>query len=159
MTIVIVQAMGKDDTLVASSNAKLVEIGASAPNFTLSDLSGKAVDLSDYKGRKVMLNFWATWCGPCKAEMPAMQELYTKMNGEIEILAVNMDPKNDVAGYVAEHGLTFPVLLDESEQVSKAYSIFSIPTSFFIDEQGIIRQKHNGSMTLEQMEEYVHKLK
>ncbi|WP_404333015.1 redoxin domain-containing protein [Mesobacillus maritimus] len=153
------QAMGNEDqnTNVATQEAitATVEVAGQAPNFTLSTLKGKEVKLSDFKGRKVMINFWATWCPPCKAEMPAMQQLYDHANGYMDILAINIDPKNDVSGFVRENQLTFPILLDESGKVNEDYSIISIPTTFLINEEGMIEKKHIGAMTLEQMEEFI----
>ncbi|MGM0901004.1 MAG: redoxin domain-containing protein [Bacillota bacterium] len=157
--VALLQAMSNEDqnTNVATQEAitATVEVAGQAPNFTLSTLEGKEVKLSDFKGRKVMINFWATWCPPCKAEMPAMQQLYDHANSYMDILAINIDPKNDVAGFVRENQLTFPILLDESGKVNEDYSIISIPTTFLINEEGMIEKKHIGAMTLEQMEEFI----
>lgn len=137
------------------TTSSAADIGTAAPAFTLKDLNGKEVGLEDFKGKKVMLNFWATWCPPCKAEMPAMQKLYETKSNEIEILAINLDPQNKVADFVSENGLSFPILLDQSGGTQQSYSILSIPTTFIIDENGVIQKKHVGSMTLEQMEEII----
>jgi len=131
------------------------EVTQQAPDFTLSTIDGKEVKLSNLRGRKVMINFWATWCPPCKAEMPAMQQLYNQANGLMEILGINIDPKNDVEGFVRENQLTFPILLDKTGRVNEDYSILSIPTTLLINEEGMIEKKHIGAMTLEQMEEFV----
>lgn len=149
--VAMVQAMGKEDQETSSQKIGL-EVGNTPPDFELKTLSGDTVKLSDYKGKKVMLNFWATWCPPCKAEMPDMQKFYEGNKDRVEILAVNMDTTNDVAGFVKEYGLTFPILLDEENEVNKDYGIVSIPTTFFIDEDGVIKQKITGSMQLEDME-------
>ncbi|MBY0120524.1 redoxin domain-containing protein [Bacillus sp. S/N-304-OC-R1] len=152
MAIVIVQAQGKED----SNNEQVpgIRVGLKAPDFELKDLDGKAVRLSDFKGKKVMLNFWATWCPPCKAEMPAMQKFFEESGDEIVILAVNIDPENNVAGFVKQMGVQFPVLLDKNEQVNSKYKILSIPTTFFIDENGIIKHKHLSVMTIDMMRKY-----
>jgi peroxiredoxin len=131
------------------------ETGNQAPPFSLVNMEGKQVKLEDYKGKKVMLNFWATWCPPCKAEMPAMQQLYEKSGSSYEILAINIDPENDVGGFVNEYELTFPILLDKTGAVNSEYGIISIPTTFLIDENGKMQKKHIGMMTLEQMEEFM----
>lgn len=153
------QAMGNDlpETSVGAEEATIAiaEVAEQAPDFTLTSLEGQEVKLSDFKGRKVMLNFWATWCPPCKAEMPAMQQLYDQANGYIEILAINIDPQNDVAGFVRENELTFPILLDKTGKVNENYSIISIPTTILINEKGGIVKKQIGAMTLEQMEEFM----
>ncbi|WP_174733411.1 redoxin domain-containing protein [Mesobacillus harenae] len=159
-SVAIVQAMEESDqNAVIASKPISAAVGEEAPDFTLKDLKGKEVTLSEFKGKKVMINFWATWCPPCKAEMPAMQELYSKTGGELEIIAVNLDSKNNVAGFADENELTFPILLDEQDSVNQVYSVISIPTSYFLNEQGIIIAKHIGSMTYEQLEEYVNKIK
>ena len=100
-----------------------------------------------------MLNFWATWCPPCKEEMPAMEQFYKENSKEVEILAVNLDPQNNVKSFVKDNELTFPILLDQDGAIQQTYSIISIPTTFIIDEQGLILKKHIGSMTYEQMQE------
>lgn len=152
------QAVTKEPAPAAVTATKISEgaaIDSSAPEFTLKNLNGEEVSLKDYKGKKVMLNFWATWCPPCKAEMPAMQQLYSQKPADLEILAINLDPQNDVSGFVNSNGLDFPVLLDQSGSTQQLYSIISIPTTFLIDEKGVIKKKHIGSMTFEQMEEII----
>lgn len=151
--VAMVNAMGNEETILENQKTGL-EVGNKAPDFELKTLSGGTSKLSDYKGKKVMLNFWATWCPPCKAEMPAMQKFYEANKDNVEILAVNMDTQNDVAGFIKEKGITFPILLDEKNEVNQNYQILSIPTTFFIDEQGIITHKFIGSMKEEDMEKY-----
>ncbi|MGD6858264.1 TlpA disulfide reductase family protein [Bacillus infantis] len=128
-----------------------IEPGNKAPDFTLTDIEGKTVSLSDYKGKRVFLNFWASWCPPCKAEMPDMQELYEeKAIGDFEILAVNMTfiekNKGDEMDFVKDNGLTFPIPLDVKGQVMGEYEIMAYPTSFFIDSDGIIRSRVMGAV-------------
>lgn len=129
---------------------------AIAPDFTLETLEGEKLSLSDFKGQKVLLNFWATWCPPCRAEMPHMQSFYEKNKDEnITVVAVNLtsgDNRDKLAPFINEYGLTFPILLDESGDIGKQYQAFTIPTSYFIDEQGNIVQKIVGPMDEEFME-------
>jgi peroxiredoxin len=148
--VAMVHAIGKEDAQSGSKTG--LEVGNTPPDFKLNTLSGETVKLSDYKGKKVMLNFWATWCPPCKAEMPEMQKFYETNKDKVEILAVNIDTQNDVKGFVENAGLTFPILLDEKNEVNKDYQIVSIPTTFFINEKGVITQKFIGQMKLEDME-------
>ncbi|MBA4538575.1 TlpA family protein disulfide reductase [Bacillus aquiflavi] len=152
LTTVIVQAMEREPKTG-------IQIGDKAPDFELKTLTGETVKLSDYKGKKVILNFWATWCPPCRAEMPDMQKFYEKMGTDEVILAVNLDPGADVQGFMTEMGATFPVLLDEEESVMKTYKILSIPTTFFIDSEGVIRQKYTGAMSLQMMKKSMNDLK
>ena len=106
-------------------------------------------------GKKVMLNFWATWCAPCKEEMPDMEEFYQQNGKEIEILAVNIDPQFNVQQFVTEFGITFPILLDDKDEVNTMYQLLTIPTTYFIDEKGIIRHKYLTTMTQDIMKEYM----
>ncbi|WP_226641808.1 redoxin domain-containing protein [Mesobacillus subterraneus] len=144
-----------DEPLAIEASKATTGIGAgmAAPNFTLKNLAGEEVSLKDYRGKKVMLNFWATWCPPCKEEMPAMEKFYKENSKEVEILAVNLDPQNNVKGFVEENGLTFPILLDKEGRTQQTYSVISIPTSLIIDEHGLIIKKQIGSLTFEQMQE------
>jgi thiol-disulfide isomerase/thioredoxin len=116
------------------------------------------IRLSDLKGKKTMVNFWTTWCPPCKAEMPDMQKFYTEEGNQIKILAVNIDTDYDVAGFVKEMKINFPILLDNDEKVMKQYRILTIPTTFFIDENGTIQNKFIGAMSIDKMRELTQEL-
>lgn len=155
MTVAIVQAMDKEGK---TDNLPGIGVGETAPDFELSNLYGEKVKLSDFRGKKIVLNFWATWCPPCKEEMPEMEKFYQKTNGDVVILAVNIDPQYDVKKFVTEMGSTFPVLLDEKDKVNSLYRVLTIPTTFFIDEQGIIRHKFLSAMKLEVMEQYTDEM-
>ncbi|MFG6113568.1 redoxin domain-containing protein [Halobacillus sp. MO56] len=130
-----------------------LEKGQKAPDFELKTMEGETVKLSDYRGKKVMLNFWATWCPPCRAEMPDMQKFYE--NEDIEILAINLtqteSSRDDVGKFVDEFGLTFPVLMDENIAVANQYQIKPIPTSYFIDSKGYIQYVALGAMNYDLM--------
>ncbi|MBS4189411.1 TlpA family protein disulfide reductase [Bacillus sp. FJAT-49705] len=155
MTVAIVQAMEKEEPKPKNDDRLSgLSVGLKAPDFELKNLKGETVKLSDYKGQKVMLNFWATWCPPCKAEMPDMQKFYTESGDNIAILAINIDPEYDVAGFAKELGLDFTILLDDQDKVNTVYKILTIPTTFFIDENGIITHKHLSSMSIETMRKY-----
>jgi peroxiredoxin len=130
-----------------------LEIGNQAPDFQLTTLNGEEIALSDYRGSKVMINFWATWCPPCRAEMPDMEKFY--QNTDIEILAVNLTETeqntDQVQQFADEYELTFPILLDEVIEVATIYAIQPVPTSFIIDSEGIIQFKTFGPLTYDQM--------
>jgi peroxiredoxin len=148
-----------DSARQASGQAYGLEPKDAAPPFTLSDTNGKSVQLSDFKGKKVILNFWATWCPPCQKEMPDMQAFYEKYGNDVQLLAVNLTSsegsKKAVSKFLKEKQFTFRVLLDDQDTVgSKKYRVSTIPTSYFIDEQGKIVQRVNGPMTLKQMETF-----
>ena len=131
--------------------------GNKAIDFTLKNLDGKEISLSDYKGKKVLLNFWATWCKPCKKEMPDMEKLHQD-NPDIVVLAVNIDSENNVEEFINNLKLTFPTVLDVEGDVNKTYKVVSIPTSFFINENGVIKEKIVGSMEFKQMEENIENM-
>ena len=109
-----------------------------APAFTLLNLEGDEVALSDYLGKYVMLNFWATWCGPCRIEMPSMQVLYEKLDKDkFELLAIDLqESQRTVQKFIDGEGFTFPVLLDTSSKVGSDYGARSIPTTYLIDPEG-----------------------
>ncbi|MED0902319.1 thiol:disulfide interchange protein [Bacillus cereus] len=142
-----------------------IEIGKSAPDFELTKLDGAKVKLSDLKGKKVILNFWATWCGPCQQEMPDMEAFYKEHKENVEILAINYTPsekgggEEKVRNFAKEKEITFPILLDKNIDVTTAYKVITIPTSYFIDTKGVIQDKFIGPMTQKEMEKRVAKLK
>ena len=118
-----------------------------APAFTLSDISGKKVSLSDFKGKVILLNFWATWCGPCTAEMPSFNRLYAAFkNDGFVVLAVSIDSsEKPVQSFVSAKGITFPVLMDpDKEAYFDLYAVFALPTSFLIDRKGMVVEKILG---------------
>lgn len=122
------------------------KIGDKAPNFRLAAPDGKLVALSDFRGRPVLLNFWATWCVPCRAEMPMFEEIYRQEStAGFTVLAVNLaEPPAPVVEFSKELRLTFPLLLDQDRSVAAQYKVFGLPASFFIDGQGSIRSVKLG---------------
>ena len=118
--------------------------GFLAPDFNLQTLNGESLRLSDFRGQPVLINLWASWCPPCRAEMPAMQSVYETYKDQgfviLAVNATNQDSKADAAAFVAEYQLTFPVLLDINGEVSQAYQLRSLPTSFFVNREGIITE-------------------
>jgi cytochrome c biogenesis protein CcmG/thiol:disulfide interchange protein DsbE len=126
------------------SNGFAPQEGFSAPDFTLKTTTGEIYTLSDLKGQAVLVNLWATWCPPCRAEMPAMQRIYEEYQEQgLVILAVNMtyqDAPLDIMPFVNEYRLTFPILLDETGKVAHLYQLPSLPSSYFINRAGIITE-------------------
>lgn len=118
--------------------------GFLAPDFTLNTTEGEIITLSELRGQAVLVNLWATWCPPCRTEMPAMQKMYDeyKEYGFV-VLAVNLTYQDDpsaIVPFTQEYGLTFPILLDETGVVAEKYELRSLPSSFFIDHNGIIQE-------------------
>lgn len=131
-----------------------------AEDFTLVDLEGNKVSLSDFKGKKIFLNFWATWCPPCKAEMPEIEKVYQETkDSDLVILAVEIgEPLDKVKTFINKNNYNFKVLLDLDQSVATTYGILAIPTSYFIDEEGNVVSKRVGGMNYEEMKEYIAKL-
>ncbi|EEL05057.1 AhpC/TSA [Bacillus mycoides DSM 2048] len=171
------EQFGKEDQVMQEKPAKSeaamkeifarngIEIGKSAPDFELAKIDGTNVKLSNLKGKKVILNFWATWCGPCQQEMPDMEAFYKEHKENVEILAINYTPsekgggEEKVRNFAKEKGITFPILLDKNIDVTTAYKVITIPTSYFIDTEGVIQDKFIGPMTQKEMEKRIAKLK
>ncbi|MEC9489364.1 MAG: TlpA disulfide reductase family protein [Halanaerobiales bacterium] len=128
------------------------EIGMQAPDFTLTNMNDQEVNLSDYRGRKVFLNFWASWCPPCRQEMPDIQKLHEEYGDEVVILAVNVgESKSTAANFMMENGLDFTVLLDTNKSTAQNYLVRGIPTSYFLDQNGIIQEKVVGAISYQRM--------
>jgi peroxiredoxin len=141
-----------------------IDAGNLAPDFELTTLDGKKLKLSDYKGKKVILNFWATWCPPCKAEVPDMVKFYSSYKDkDIVILGVNLTQsekdQRSVRDFVNSYGITYPVPLDMESTVAEVYRVTAIPTSYIIDTNGIISEKVVGPMDFEAMKSMVARIK
>ncbi len=137
-----------------SELAPAPEIGRLAPDFTLVDLEGNSVTLSDFRGKTVFVNFWATWCPPCRAEMPEIEAVYQeyKDKGVVVIGVDILEPEDVVRQFVEQGGYSWIFILDATGAVSDDYRITAIPTSFFIDKDGIIQVVNIGAMTKRAME-------
>lgn len=142
------------------SKEAFAKVGEAAPNFELPTLDGHKAKLSDYKGKIVILNFWATWCPPCQAEMPHMQNFYEENHQKgIEIVAINLTSSDrgldKVKEFVNKHHITFPILLDEEGTVENIYDTIAIPTTYIIDQEGFITEKITGPVDEERLENLI----
>jgi len=129
--------------------------GHVAPDFEVVDLNGNAFKLSDLKGKPVLLNFWATWCPPCKSELPDFERFFEKYGKQVHIVAVNLTlsekSKDAVKKFVKQQGLTFPVYLDAEGSVAEMYLVRYIPTSYILDEDLVVKDMHVGPLKFEDM--------
>jgi peroxiredoxin len=132
--------------VLMAGTAFAADAGGPAPSFTLAALTGQQAALSQYKGQVIMVNFWATWCGPCQQEMPLLDQMYKKYKpAGFTLIGVNVDKEAPaVKDLMARKPVSFPVLLDPANQVSKAYHVDEMPSSVLIDRKGEIRYIHRG---------------
>ncbi|SDL64994.1 Peroxiredoxin [Sediminibacillus halophilus] len=150
----LVSNFNKDKTVIG--------VGAEAPNFKLERLNGEGgeVSLDDLKGKGVMLNFWATYCGPCKDEMPYMESLYPEYKEKgVEILAVSLDSNDLVVNrFVDKYELSFPIVRDNGGQVLELYDVGELPSTLFINADGEVVDKVSGALTLDRLEGYLQNI-
>lgn len=139
-----------------------LELGQAAPEFGLKLLTGGEAALSQFKGRPVLVNFWATWCKPCRREMPEIIAAYeAHRTHDLEVLAVNLSDQEkmkDVRKFVAEMALPFPVLLDEKGKTRERYRLITVPTSIFIDTDGIVREINAGPISAKALKDGLAKV-
>lgn len=123
-------------------------VGSPAPLFTLKDIDGKEVSLNDFKGKVILVNFWATWCKPCQEEMDDLESAYKKNNDKgLVILGVDVrEEKKDVLEFLKRYKVSYPILMDFDGKVVKDYQVMGVPTTYFIDRDGIIRDRIFGGM-------------
>jgi len=134
-------------------------VAAPAPDFELETVDGESIRLSDLRGKVVAVNFWATWCSPCRLEMPDLQARADAYGDRLAVLGVNFDETPaEVKAFRDEVGVRFPLLLDPGAAVQRLYRVVGYPTTYFIDPEGIIRFQHLGLMSAEQMDNYLEQL-
>jgi len=144
-------------SIIQASEAALdVEVGEPVPDFRLDTPDGGALQLSDYLGQAVVLNFWATWCGPCRAEMPELQGIHDQYgaSGLLTVIGVDeMESEDSVRSFVDELDLTFPMALDRRGEVAETFGLIGLPGTFFIDADGILRARVLGQLHGELLED------
>lgn len=132
--------------IAACGQGPVARVGKPAPDFDTIDMKGDIWSLSKHKGQVVFVNFWATWCAPCREEMPSMQRLYAKLpKDKFKMIALyNRDNSAVVKDFVAKLGITIPILDDENNIIGQRYGLTGLPETFIIDKQGVIREKFIG---------------
>ncbi|EMI12114.1 thiol-disulfide oxidoreductase [Bacillus stratosphericus LAMA 585] len=138
-----------------------IKEGSIAPNFVLQSVDGERIELKDLKGKGIFLNFWGTWCGPCKQEFPYMANQYEVFKDRgVEIVAVNVGESNiAVKNFMDAYGVNFPVAMDKDRQVTEAYDITPLPTTFLINPEGKVIKVIKGTMTERNVYEYMNLIK
>jgi thiol-disulfide isomerase/thioredoxin len=167
VTILIIELSVKKTTLQASNTLieqqnKQENIGLNrgnkAPNFMLNTLGSEPYTLWKYEGKAIILNFWATWCPPCREEMPLLQNIHTQ-NPDLVVIGVNLQEDNEmIQSFANELKLTFPLLLDPDATIKKLYQIRAQPTTYFIDKNLIIREKRSGQLIEDEMPTHLAKI-
>lgn len=164
------QRLEQDQRLTGSnyevdlSEKQVLEKGETAPDFELTTLDGETVRLSDFKGQKVVLNFWATWCPPCKVEMPHFQEYEEKHAAKenVVLLAANLTYKEKnvdlVESFVNSRDITFPILMMDNDRLVRTYEVLTMPSTFFIDTDGKLQRQMTGAIDLKQLKAFVKEL-
>jgi peroxiredoxin len=140
-----------------------IQKGNLAPDFELVTTEGKHIKLSELRGKRLILNMWATWCPPCKAEVPELERFYEDNHKDgLEILAVDLTEseksKEDVTAFIRDYKITYPVVLDERGEVARKYQVTSIPTTYVINTAGIIQQKYIGPLNYKSLKEIFDKM-
>lgn len=132
------------ETSSTSSEISAPQVGFLAPDFTLNGMDGKPYTLSEFRGKAVLINLWATWCPPCRAEMPAIENIYQEFKDQgFIVLAINATNQDDVSAirpFLNQYNVTLPILIDETGNVSTAYKLQSLPSSYFIDRKGVVQE-------------------
>lgn len=151
--------IGGGDSGIRVDKSVVPSVGSIAPDFELESLSRERIHLSQYKGKPVLINFWATWCTPCKLEMPAIEARYDENRNGFTVLAINFDePKEKVQTFVQDLGLTFMVLLDPGGKIQNLYHVRGYPSTYLVDWDGVIQVEHIGLMTGNQLDGYLAKV-
>ncbi len=123
------------------------QAGHLAPDFTLTMEDGEQIALSDFRGTPVVLNFWATWCGPCRAEMPAFESIWRESDGQVQFIGVNVqESAAQVSAFATGLGISYPLPLDPNAAIARVYRVRAFPTTLFIDEQGVIQEMILGQV-------------
>ena len=135
----------------------------SQQDFTVTDAQGNYIRLSDYSGKPVVINFWATWCGPCISELPSFDMLYKEYGEDINFLMINMtdsnrDTFNTVGKYISENGYSFPVFYDTQASAAKAFNVYSIPHTVFIRSDGTVEKTYVGAISEETIRTHIEKI-
>lgn len=152
-----------DEETLQSDNESVSISESHADDFTVFTADGTEVNLSDYFGKPVVVNFWASWCGPCKSELPAFEKLYVEMGSDVAFMMVNLtdnyqETLKSAESYIEKQGYTFPVFYDMNSDAANTYFVYSIPYTLFIDENGVLVDSYIGAMSENMLRNYIAKI-
>ena len=149
---------GGNQPLTAQRERQIPQSGQKFPDFTLESLDGEKITLSELANQPIVINFWATWCDPCKEEMPLFEAVYSENSG-IVVLGINYnEPANIIRRFVQERGITFPILLDADGKLAERFQVFGFPTTYFIDRDGILRGIYVGQLNEQLILSYLEEI-
>lgn len=149
---------GGNQPLTAQRERQIPQSGQKFPDFTLESLDGEKITLSELANQPIVINFWATWCDPCKEEMPLFEAVYSENSG-IVVLGINYnEPANIIRRFVEERGITFPILLDADGKLAERFQVFGFPTTYFIDRDGILRGIYVGQLNEQLILSYLEEI-
>lgn len=151
------------DQIISENNERTGnKIGDLAPNVRLPNLQDESVSLADYRGKIVLVNFWASWCPPCQEELPDLQRIYEEYEGQVIVLAINLTKAeatvDDVRAFVEESDVTFPIVLDHAGDAMNAYRIVAYPSTYVVDEAGVIRERFLGAVSYDTLVDTIGKM-
>ncbi len=159
--LIMVVLIGATGVIMAKKHTTSPEVGFIAPNFTLTTMQGKKLTLSQFRGKPVYINFFASWCPPCQFETPDVEKMYKQYGHKITFIGVNLtfnDSVPKLKQFVKKYGVTYPVMLDSKGSVTQMYNVMAIPTSIFVEPNGVIQTRYEGAMIAQQMQTYFTKL-
>jgi peroxiredoxin len=159
MGFLVVQSSGRSTEGIRAFRDAAPARGLPIADFELVSLTGETVKLSQFRGRPVIINFWGTWCPPCRNEMPLLQSVYEAHQPDLVILAVNVDDSvANIEQFVEEMDLTFTILLDENNSVRSQFQVIGFPTTYFVDREGVLREQFIGELNQQRIDEYIAKI-
>ncbi len=153
------QAVKPSTDLISDLRSSLPSKGMQLADFELKDLGGQAVHLSQFKGHPIVVNFWASWCTPCKNEMPLLQSMHENQGDDLIVIGVNeQETPAIMKAFIDENHLTFVFLSDETGDVGGQYHVRALPTTFFLDADGVLQAQHIGQLNAQQLNGYLEKI-
>ncbi|MEI5906841.1 thiol-disulfide oxidoreductase ResA [Bacillus spongiae] len=146
--------------LVGKDSKQVVQVNDKAPDFILPKLNGEELKLSEFRGKAVLLNFWGSWCAPCKKEMPVIQDAYDQYKDQnVEVITINVNESElTVKNFFEKNNLSLPVVMDKDSEVYDAYGIYVLPTSFFLHPDGTVNRVYKGEITRENMSKWMNEI-